>query len=332
MTRVLRALVGVLLLVVVAVAGAGLILALDHPPDEQGRPELTARGHQLVAPRLGAMDVDLAGLTSAADTVADAGRRTLTRLRALDVDGVDAATLDGDTAAIDAVRLRESLLASRATLLDGTALDRLPISDRLRIGALDAALQGTGGLVDDWTAVRTTASDPTDLVRALQGHDANVVAATASGRAGRWAAALRQLADARRQLAVAQAIAATADEAGAEVTTLTDLLDRLDAYDAALVTLYTRLQASGGTVDDPVREAYAAVERTQGELPETNDALVISVSDLAAAAITRSLLDIETARGQLHAALDAAAPATSPPVVPADPSPAAPTTSPSVAS
>ena len=48
-----------LVLLIVSIAGAGLILSVDHAPTEEGRPELTARGHDLVAPRLAAMDVDL---------------------------------------------------------------------------------------------------------------------------------------------------------------------------------------------------------------------------------------------------------------------------------
>ena len=70
-----------------AVAGAGLILTLDHPPTDEGRPELTARGHALVAPRLTALEPDLEALAVSGDAVASAGRDTLTRLRALDAAG-----------------------------------------------------------------------------------------------------------------------------------------------------------------------------------------------------------------------------------------------------
>ncbi len=305
-TRVVHWVAGVVLLVIVAVAGAGLILALDHPPDESGRPELTARGHQIVAPRLAAMDADLVRLAAAGDAIAEAGRHTLTRLRALDPDGVDQATAAGDVTALDAATLHASLVGARAALLDGTALDRLPVSDRIRIGALDTALPGAGELAADWAAVRLSAGDPTDLVRSIQAHDTAVVRATDAGRAGRWQAALDGLVEAQRLLVPAHAVAATAARAGSDVATLQDLLDRMDTYDAALVDLYTLLQTSDGKVTNEVRDAYAEVEAAQESLPVTEDALVISVSDLAAAAITRALLDIESARGQLRAALDAA--------------------------
>ncbi len=87
-----------LVLLIVSVAGAGLILSVDHAPTEEGRPELTARGHAIVAPRLDAMDADLQQLAGTGDGIAAAGRDTFTRLRALDTARTQAALDAGDTA------------------------------------------------------------------------------------------------------------------------------------------------------------------------------------------------------------------------------------------
>ncbi len=188
---------------IVSIAGAGLVLSLDHAPTEEGRPELTARGHALVAPRLAAMDTEVQRLATAGDAMAAAGRDTLTRLRALDVADSEAA-LDAGDMAIDR-RLgasRERLAAARATLLDGTSLTALPTSDRLRIGTIDAAIAAAGELPGYWEAgrgrrrrIRWTCSRP------WQAHDAQVRRGDRfRARAAKWADALSALQDAQRLL------------------------------------------------------------------------------------------------------------------------------------
>jgi hypothetical protein len=125
--RITGALAWVVAVLIVAVAGAGLILTLDHPPTDERRPELTARGHALVAPRLAAMDPELEGLATSGDAIAAAGRQTLTRLRALDASGTNDALIAGDSALTSLTEVRGRSLAARATLLQGTSLDRASI-------------------------------------------------------------------------------------------------------------------------------------------------------------------------------------------------------------
>ena len=57
----------------------------------------------------------------------------------------------------------------------------------------------------------------------------------------RWSDALAALEDAQALLRQAHGVRDTAHKAGLDVSTLDDLLDRLDTYDAALVDLYTLL-------------------------------------------------------------------------------------------
>ena len=297
------AIVWLVVLLIVAVAGAGLILSVDHAPTEDGRPELTARGHALVAPRLAAIDTDAQQLAAAGDAIAAAGRDTLTRLRALDASRTQAALDAGDAGVAGAAAALERIVAARTTLLEGTSLTGLPASDRIRIGTIDAAIAAAGQLAGYWQQVATEGSGPLELLQDLNAHDAKVVAATDAGRAGKWSDALAALHDAQRLLALAQAVRDTAHTAGLDVSTLDDLLDRLTTYDQALIDLYTGLQASGGETTATSRAALDRVNAAQEELPTDQSAMVVIISDLAGPTITPVLLSIESARGALGAAI-----------------------------
>jgi len=294
------------MILIVSVAGAGLILSLDHAPTEVGRPELTARGHALVLPRLAAMDGQVQQLAAAGDAIAGAGRDTLTRLRALDVTGTDAAMARGDAASADVTAIRDRLATARATLLDGTSMTGLRDSDRVRIGTIDAAMAAAGELPGYWSQVALVASGPLDLLRAMAAHDTTVETATRSGVAGHWADALASLGDAQRLLLPARAVRDVSHTAGLDVSTLDDLLDRVDAYDAALIDLYTSLQGSGGTETAGSRAALERVNAAQESLPTDQTAMVVVMSDLAGPTITPVLLSVESARGVLETALETA--------------------------
>ncbi len=78
-------------------------------------------------------------------------------------------------------------------------------------------------------AVSAAASGPMDLVAAMDAHDKLVIAATDSGRAGDWADALASLDDsAQRALVPVRSVRDVAHDAGLDMSTLDDLLDRLD--------------------------------------------------------------------------------------------------------
>ncbi len=130
-------------------------------------------------------------------------------------------------------------------------------------------------------------------------------AATDSGRAGAWSDALTALDDAQGLLRQAHGIRDTADKGGLDVSTLDDLLDRLDTYDAALVDLYTILDGSHGQTTPASEAALDRVNAAQESLPTDQAAMVLIVSDLAGPTITPILLSMEAARGALEAAVDA---------------------------
>jgi hypothetical protein len=313
--------VWLVVLLVISIAGAGLILSVDHAPTEEGRPELTARGHTIVTPRLAAIDLDAQQLATAGDAIAAAGRETLTRLRALDTARTQTALDAGDAAVTDASGALDRIVTARATLLDGTALTGLPASDRIRIGTIDAAIAAAGELTGYWQQVGIAASGPLELLQVLDAHDTKVVAATDSGRAGAWADALAALDDAQGLLQQAHAVRETVHTAGLDVSTLDDLLDRLDTYDAALVDLYTSLDASKGQTTADSRAALDRVNAAQESLPTDQSAMVVIISDLAGPTITPVLLSIESARGALESAIEAEPQPSGTPPVPVDDGP-----------
>ncbi|MET0773233.1 MAG: hypothetical protein ABWZ82_09125 [Candidatus Limnocylindrales bacterium] len=300
-----RALLGACLLVIAALAVTALILTLDHPPTETGRPELTAREHALLVPRLAAIDASVDQAVAEAATLAVASRDVLTRARALDPDGVDAAITTGSQASAAISMLSEQLLKAREVLTSDIDASRIRESDRARIGTIDAALIGIAQLPGTWVEVVGAASGPVDLVRSIQAHDARVAEAAAAARADDLPGAIVALEDSRRLLVAARAVREAADQAGADVSTIDDLLARLEAYDSALERLWTLLVETDGQVTDEVRAAFAAVEAAQGSLPLTEDALTVVVSDLAGPAIMATLQEIEQQRGLLADAVAA---------------------------
>lgn len=291
------------LVVLVIIVSAALVVALGLL--QGGPPRLSEEEQTRLETHLAGIDDGIDRLVEQGALLAEAGRDVLTEARSLDPDGVDAAIAAGSQASAAISGQREDVIKRRETLTVGLDASAIGDAERTRIGAIDRALIGATQLPVSWISIVGAVSGPSDLVRSIQGHDARVAEATAAARADDLPGALAALEDAQRLLVPARAVRRTADEAGADVTTLDDLLARLDAYDQALTQLYTLLQASGGDVTDDIRAAYEAVGAAQASLPLDQDALSIVVSDLAGQAITAALVDIESQRGLLEAAVAA---------------------------
>ena len=303
MVRWVRGTVWVALLTVACIAAAGLVLALDHPPTDASRPELTARAASILAPRLAAIDAPLGRLGVAAGSLASAGRDTLVRLRALDASGASASISAGKTALVELTRAAEEARALAPGLLQGIDGSRLPVVDQARLAAIDGALAGVDGIVAAWADIERVASAPTGLLNALDRHDDALARAVAGGRAERFPDALDALAGASEALAEATAIGDGASAAGREVAALDGWLLPLADYDGALGALYSRLDKAGSVLTPAVESALAAVHAAHAALPPTRDALVIAVMDLGGGDITLGLLAIDDAHGAIEAAL-----------------------------
>jgi hypothetical protein len=291
------------LLLAVSIAGAGLVVALDHPRTEGGRPELTAVAHATLAPRLADLDAAMAELAGRAEAVSTSGREVLGMLRTLDVDAVDAALAAGTLEAGPLEAALSAVRTVRSGLLMGIDPARLPGSDVDRIAAVDVAVEAAGDVPSAWTAIAAAAGGPVDLLRSLDEHDRLVVAATTAGRQERWSDALDLMADAGRALRRATAVRDSAASAGRDVTTLDDWLARSSDFDAALVALYSELLGTGGIRTSTVEALLDRVDAAQDALPGDRDALVVIVSDLATTDITRLLLRVEDARAAIERAI-----------------------------
>ena len=89
----------------------------------------------------------------------------------------------------------------------------------------------------------------------------------------------------------------------ADVSTLTQWLDRNAAIDAALRRLYTVLAGTGGTVTEEARRALDDVKAAQAQLPPDTRALVVIMADIARAGLNRPVIRIEESRGKLADAI-----------------------------
>ena len=294
----------VAVIAILSFGGAGLIVTLDHAQTDAARPELTARGDAIVAPRLNALDPSIASLADSAAALAQHGRDALLHLQGSQLDQVKADLAAGDLALADARAAVESLKQMRATLLDGTSADYINAANQGRIAAVDAAITAADGLADAWGTVADPPVRTATVLGTLAQHDALVIQATGAARASDFSTALARLSDAQTVLATARREADQAAGKGFETSTLVALIGRDADYDAALTMLYTLLRDSGGLMTDDAIAAKVAVDRAQAALPGNNSVLVVIVGDLGGDAMTSGLLAIERARDPINTAAD----------------------------
>ncbi|MFN8621262.1 MAG: hypothetical protein U0869_11000 [Chloroflexota bacterium] len=301
--RVVRAAAWVVLLLVGAFAAAGLVLALDHPATDDGRPELTAADAAVLAPRLAALEPVLTDAATDAQDLAAAASDVLVGLRALDPDGVSDALLAGDVAAggvgMAADRLRTEVPELLHGLGDGS---RLPAADRQRAAAIAAVPSALDVAAGAWGSVGVAVEAPTRLLAALADHDAAIARAAALGRAGDYAGALAQLETATAALARAAAVRDAATAAGRDTAALAARIAATEPHDGALRSLYRVLRDSGGVRTDRVDAAIAAERAAAASTPDPADLPGI-LDDLGGRDIPAALLPIEAARGAVAAAL-----------------------------
>jgi hypothetical protein len=282
--------------IIVSVAGSGLVLALDHPQTNAGRPELTARGDALAGPRLAAMAPALSDLADAAESLAKHGRDALGHLRGQQLDQVRSDLAAGDQVVAQLGAVVESITSARAGVLGGTAMDAIGIANQDRIAQIDAALVSEVGLPASWAGLAAAAAAPIAVLEALAAHDALVVRATAAGRIPDWPTALQRLSEAAAQLDRVRRTSAQISAKGLDVATLDAWVLRLSDYDGTLAKLYALLEASKGIISPEASVALENVRRAQAALPPDTTGLIVIVSDIGGQTITQALLDIERAR------------------------------------
>jgi hypothetical protein len=307
---VLLAIVWLLVIVVMAVAGAGVVAQWSHPPGTPARAELTWHGDQEVSPSLDAAQDDLEAIGEQVDRLSVLARGALAAVTADDQEPFSRAVGEGGdlTRAIESASA--ALRSDLAALPGDQAIDAISYgSDTLtRRLAMLTALESTQGLARSWARFTVGSLAASDLISLLTSHDVTVAAAASEGRSAEYEAALATLARAATRLDdatdIRDRLANTTD-----VDVLDEWLGRNRRYDDALVALYTALRDSGGLVNDAVREAYREESSARAVLPRDTRALVVIVADIGRGGLNQAVIAIEQARGRLSLALQALAPA-----------------------
>jgi hypothetical protein len=141
------------------------------------------------------------------------------------------------------------------------------------------------------------------VVDDLQRHDSLVFRATTSGRQSAWADAITTMAGAGAALDEARA---ARDALGASSTdTLSQLIDRYAAYDSALSGLYSYFGSGGSKSGAQFETVNKQVEDAQAALPSGNEVFSLIVGEAAGSQLADALVQIEQARGDINAALEA---------------------------
>lgn len=290
------------LLLVVAVAGAGLATAADRPHGDAHRPELTARADRLFAAWRERLHGELTGSEGQLTGLAHSGREVLGFVYQLQFADAQAAVVRGSDAALAVDAHRRALLDIRLAQARELADTRLGTANREFLRDVDAAIEQMAAAPDGWTSLAATAATVSELISALREHDELVAEAASAGRNGQWSLALQRLEPAVGALARARAVRERV-ATGADVSTLDDLLVRLAAYDEALGRLYGALDDGASPTSARVTALTEDVERAEEALPTDDSPLRVIVAEVGGPTAAQPLVVIERARGAVAAAL-----------------------------
>jgi hypothetical protein len=292
--------------ILVALGGAGIVAAMDHVPGTGARAELTYPGDAAAEPALDAATTHLQTLSDEVDALGTIGRQALAAVIAGDVSQVNDLVAQGTTQ-VGVVKAEAQTLSTSLDAVPGmggtdTEL-RVAPAVRERYARLATTRNLTNGLEADWATFTGRAIDAVNLKDLLARHDQETAAAARQGALAKYQTAvdLLDVSDATmaRARGVRDRLAATTD-----VSTLTTWIDRNSTYDAALRELYTALDAAKGTVTSRVRKAYDAEQAARAQLPGDTRGLVVIMADVAQGGLNQAVISIEKARGALSDALD----------------------------
>lgn len=289
-------------LVLIALGGAGLTTAADRPATDTGRPELTAHADALARPWLAGLAVQARAVAGDVDAVNESARQILSLAAGSDPEQVDGALSTGNEASAQLDEALAALVEQRAKVPAGLDERRMGLANRQLLAAVDGVADGAGPVSGTWRALAADTGQVAALLVALTDHADIDARATAAGGTGDWPAALDQLSQAGAALDRARGardlLAATND-----VSALDDLLDAYADYDAALVALYTAVRDGEEQDSQRVRDLAAAVLAARERLPADETALREFVAGMAGAAIAAEVVDLETARGTVDEAV-----------------------------
>jgi hypothetical protein len=302
--RLIAALVWAAIAVLVALGGAGIATELNHSPGGDARPELTWAGDQASRPALDAATAKLQVLSGAVDALGATSRQALANFIAGNTSGLTDALGTGTSQLSDVSSASDGLQSALAAVpyTGADAPLRVSPDTRDRFAQLAATPGLTNNLEADWAVLSARAMAASAVPDLLALHDQQTAAAAKEGEAGHYQQALGLLDTPDATIAQARKLRDSLAE-NADVTTLTQWIDRQAAYDAALRQLYKAMLGSKGRVTSAVRSAFAAEEAAKGALPTDTRGIVAIMGDIARGGLNQVVIDIEQARGALAEAL-----------------------------
>jgi tetratricopeptide (TPR) repeat protein len=259
-----------------------------------------------VAPGLARIQSDLVDLAEEVTRLGELGRGALAALVASDFTVLDKAVADGQTLA-RAIESRSAAIREDVALLPGTGPNEALIWSpdvRARRDAAVRALNATGGLEAAWIRLAAGSTVANRLTVLLTDHDTIAGQAAASGRSGKYAAALKTLEAAAAKLDQAKALGDVLANT-VDVTTLRQWVDRNREYDAALGHLYRATVAAKGRITADLKQAAVEERRAHELLPANTSGLVIILAEIGRGGLNQAVIGIEQTRAKLQKAVDA---------------------------
>ncbi|MGD0018243.1 MAG: hypothetical protein ABSD62_03235 [Candidatus Limnocylindrales bacterium] len=291
---------------VLSLGSAGIVAATGQSPANDSRPELTYGADQALSSRLDAGIRSLALLNDDVSGLGDRARELLANLAQVNQVGLDAVYQKGDRAVYD-IDAGAAALSARLECKALSSARDAELAETYSQGLIDrwrevcSAIDSVAPLADDWASMENGARVAMQVAGDINAHDQAAADALQSATQGRYADALTQLATAAVSLADAQRIATELAKIG-DVSTLTEWLSRTRAFDDALALLWQTMIDSKGRITSQVTAALKAVGDAKALLPDNNAVLQVVLYELAGN-LTSDGISIETAKGQLGAAL-----------------------------
>jgi len=304
LTRILAAVVWLLVAVLVALGGAGVVAAMNHVPGTAARAELTWAADEAAKAKLNEATDRLEALSNEVERLGSAAREALAAVSTGDPSRVtDAISAGTDQLAAVAVARAalEAAIADVPAVGPGNEM-RISAEVQDRYDGLAITPELTSDLDDDWTLFTGRALDAVNLNALLSRHDEETAAAAQQGGQEKYrrALALLDVSDATitQMEAVRDRLAKTVD-----VGVLNEWIDRNAGYDAALRNLYEVLIEADGAVTNEVREAFEGEQAARRRLPGDTRPIVVIMADVAQGGLNQAVISIEETAASLSDAL-----------------------------
>jgi hypothetical protein len=291
---------------VLALGSAGIVAATAQPSTAADRPELTYGADQQLSNRLDAAVRDVALLNDDVIVLGNMARSVLTSLSQVNQVKLSAAYQDGD-AAVLAIDARAARLSSDLECTPWTSAREDDLARTYSRGMIDRwhqvclAIASVAPLAEDWSAMEGGARVAMQVADDFNNHDSAAAEALQLATKGRYPEALTKLQTASAALSDAQRIADQLAKV-TDVSTLSGWLSRTRAMDDALALLWQTMIESKGRVTVQVTAALKGVTDAKALLPDNNGILTVVLYEMAGN-LTAHGISIETAKGQLSAAL-----------------------------